>query len=167
MNPEFAVAFRDMELANLKQESATTRRVIQAVPDARKDYRPDPKYMTAHELAWHIVSAEVSLLEGVAARQFATGGPRPEKPGTIADILAWYDGHLPKTLDKVKAMSGPELTTIVEFAGVMKFPAVAYLRLVDVHSVHHRGQLSTYLRPMGAKVPSIYGPSADEAWPPR
>jgi len=51
---------------------------------------------------------------------------------------------------------------VIPFFGVMEMPAVAYLNFMNLHTAHHRGQLSTYLRPMGSKVPSIYGGSADE-----
>ena len=59
-------------------------------------------------------------------------------------------------------MSGEQLAGIVDFYGMFQLPAAAYLNFANVHCVHHRGQLAAYLRPMGGKVPSIYGGSADE-----
>jgi uncharacterized damage-inducible protein DinB len=59
-------------------------------------------------------------------------------------------------------MTGDELAKIVDFYGMFQLPAAAYLNFANVHCIHHRGQLSAYLRPMGGKVPSIYGGSADE-----
>jgi uncharacterized damage-inducible protein DinB len=61
-------------------------------------------------------------------------------------------------------MTPEQLATPVDFAGVFKMPAVFYLGFVNNHSVHHRGQLPAYLRPMGSMVPSIYGRSADKPW---
>ena len=52
---------------------------------------------------------------------------------------------------------------VVDFRGIFQLPAVAYLQTAQIHSIHHRGQLSMYLRPMGAKVPAIYGESYDSA----
>jgi len=61
----------------------------------------------------------------------------------------------------LKETSGDQLVKVVDFRGILKFPAVIYLQIALSHSIHHRGQLSMYLRPMGAKVPSIYGESFD------
>jgi uncharacterized damage-inducible protein DinB len=63
----------------------------------------------------------------------------------------------------VLAMDPQKLTQIIDFYG-MKMPAIQYVLFALVHMVHHRGQLATYLRPMGAKCPSIYGGSYDEQW---
>ena len=67
---------------------------------------------------------------------------------------------------RVAAMTAEQLMTPVEFFGVFNFPAVMYLGFLNNHSIHHRGELSTYLRPMGSKVPSIYGGSYDEPFVP-
>jgi uncharacterized damage-inducible protein DinB len=82
-------------------------------------------------------------------------------PSTISEILDFYDKSVTTLLPKVKALSGDDLTKVVAFFG-MQFPNVTYLNIMMNHSIHHRGQLSAYLRPMGGKVPSIYGGSADE-----
>ena len=62
----------------------------------------------------------------------------------------------------MKALTPEHLATEIDFFGMMKMPAVALISMAIRHSVHHRGQLSSYLRAMGGKVPGIYGPSADE-----
>ena len=62
----------------------------------------------------------------------------------------------------VRALSGEELAQIIDFFGIMQLPAVNFIQLTIKHSIHHRGQLSTYLRPMGGRVPGIYGQSADK-----
>ena len=81
---------------------------------------------------------------------------------TPADIVAWYEAQSAANHARLKALSGEDLTRTVMFHGGVGMPAIAFLQLMLTHSAHHRGQLSAYLRPMGAKVPSIYGPSADE-----
>jgi uncharacterized damage-inducible protein DinB len=58
-------------------------------------------------------------------------------------------------------MTGDQLNTIIDLLGMMQAPGINFLAMALKHSVHHRGQLSTYIRPMGGKVPGIYGPSAD------
>jgi uncharacterized damage-inducible protein DinB len=165
MNAEEAKMFLNFFITSIEQEMGTTKKVVQRVPDDKKLYKPDPKSMTAHELSWHIVSTEVWILEGILKGKFEMpgGGNGGENaaPATIAEIVGWYDTAMAATLPKVKAMSGEDLAKIVTFFG-LQLPNVAYLSILSNHSIHHRGQLSTYLRPMGSTVPSIYGGSADE-----
>ena len=85
-----------------------------------------------------------------------------EKPKTHKEMAAWYGKGMKEAIAHVRKMTPQQLLTPVEFLGSMKLPVVMYLSMHIRHSVHHRGQLTTYLRPMGATVPSIYGPSADE-----
>jgi uncharacterized damage-inducible protein DinB len=87
----------------------------------------------------------------------------PEKALTsVAQAIALYKAKLPVALEKIKGLPGEQLAKEMNMFGVFNFPTVVYLSFLIRHSVHHRGQLSTYLRPMGGKVPSIYGGSADE-----
>ena len=85
----------------------------------------------------------------------------PDSIHGIPDVVAWYNAHLPAQIDKAKSLSGEALSRLVDFHGKAKIPAYAILQQMLKHSIHHRGQLSAYLRPMGGKVPSIYGPSGD------
>jgi len=162
MNAETAKAIAAYTLADNEQERATTKRVIAAIPAGKEGYTPDPKSMTALALAWHIASADMFFLNGVCTGQFSPGGgDRPESVTSAQAVLAWYDANIPPALERAKALSGEQLSAIVDFFGFMQAPAVSYLTLMVKHGVHHRGQLSAYLRPMGAKVPGIYGPSGD------
>jgi uncharacterized damage-inducible protein DinB len=163
MTPDQATMLLGMYAQDVAQEAQTTRKVIAAIPEDKAGWAPHEKNMSALDLAWHIVSSEVWFLDGVAAGEFAMSeGKRPETVKTIAGVLAFYDANLGPGLEKVKGLSGEAAAKVVDFYGVFQLPAVAYLSFLVKHSVHHRGQLSTYLRPMGAKVPSIYGGSADE-----
>lgn len=147
----------------LKAEQPTTKRVIAAVPADKGDYTPHPTSMKAMDLAWHIASSEMWFLDGVIYGRFEFGGDssRPAAIKTPADIAAWYEAEFKKNIAHVEALSGEHLAGDVQFA-MFNDPLVTYLNFALRHSVHHRGQLSAYLRPMGAKVPSIYGGSADE-----
>jgi uncharacterized damage-inducible protein DinB len=165
MSPEFALGLRAMMLDGVQREAETTKRVIAAVPDAKSDYRPDPNARTAKELAWHIANTDVQFLDGIADLNFKMESPE-HKPETSADVVAWYGENMKRGIDRVNALSAEQLMTSVEFFGVFNLPAVAYLGFLNNHSIHHRGELATYLRPMGAKVPSIYGGSYDEPFVP-
>ncbi len=165
LTPEFAFTYNELILSTLVAESQTTRKVVAAIPEAQKGYRPDPKSRTAAELAWHIVYDDVVFLNKIADLKFDFGEPQPAPP-TVAEMLKWYDEHFPAAIKRVRDMTPQQLLTPVDFFGVMKEPVFKYLILVNNHGVHHRAQLATYLRPMGSKVPSIYGGSADEPFQP-
>ena len=161
IDPAAATGFRDVVLNSMREEMKATVRVLAAVPENRKDYKPDPKATSAGELAWHIVSAEVQFLEEIVEGKFSME-PRYQPPTTIAEIIKWYEQHFAGAAAKVQGMTGEQLAKPINFYGLFNFPAYQYLLFANNHSVHHRGQLAAYLRPMGSKVPSIYGGSADE-----
>ena len=149
-------------LPSLNAEHAVTKRVIAAIPAEKADYRPDTIVKSALDLAWHIVVSETRFLEAVASGAFDfSGGARPESIRTPADVVDWYSERFATDIDRVKQLTGDQLVKIIDFRGVFQFPAVVYAQIGLHHSIHHRGQLSMYLRPMGAKVPSIYGESYD------
>lgn len=159
--PSIARAIAENTLQTLERECCTTRKVIAAITNP--DYKPDPKARTAQELAAHIVLADIQLLEQIAAMKF-TMEERFKAPATVQELLAFYENRFPEAIAKVRAMSDEQLVTPVDFYGAFNFPDFQYLGFALLHSIHHRGQLAAYLRPMGSKVPSIYGGSADEPW---
>ena len=162
MQSDQATFLLNFLLPQVKAESKATRRVIEAIPADKSGYRPDPKSKTALELAWHIAATETWFLEAVASGQFPKSGEMPAEIKTPSDILKWYDAHFAAGVDRVSQATPEQLSKSLNFYNVFNHPAVVYLNILVVHSVHHRGQLSTYLRPMGSKVPQIYGGSADE-----
>ena len=166
MTPEFVLGYRAMMLDGIAREAECTKKVIAAVPDAKADYRPDPHARTAKELAWHIANTDIQFLDGIAALRFDMASPE-NKPQTSAEVVAWYDENLKRSIARVQALTADQLLTPVEFFGVFNLPAVLYLGFLNNHSIHHRGELATYLRPMGSKVPSIYGGSYDEPFVPQ
>ena len=94
---------------------------------------------------------------------FPARRPRVRKLRSSGDIARWYGDTFPRDAERVAALPVDTLLKIVDFRGIFQLPAVAYLHTAHIHSIHHRGQLSMYLRPMGAKVPAIYGESYDSA----
>ncbi len=165
MTPEFVLGFRAVMLDGFKNEVEITKKVIAAIPDAKADYRPDPKARTAKELMWHLANSDVQFLDGIADLKFNMETPET-KPQTAAEVAAWYGEQMQRGLARVEAMSAEQLLTPINFFGVFNMPSVFYLGFLNNHSVHHRGELATYLRPMGSKVPSIYGGSYDEPFQP-
>lgn len=149
-------------------ESATTRKVIAAIPEAKRDFRPHAKARSARELAWHLVEGEQFFVNMFLARAFELK-KGPEGPATIREVLETFDRQHRTLMEKVRSADDRQ------FAGTIRIPVgpkqtgeVPMMRILwtglVLHGVHHRGQLSVYLRLMGEKVPAIIGPSADEPW---
>ncbi len=162
LQPEQATFLLQAALPALKNEQKVTLKMMEALPVDKGDYRPDPVAMSALELAWHIASAESFFMDGVASAEFhPSGGARPDSVRTTADVAAWYAAAFQTQFDRLTQLTGEQAAKVVDFRGMFQNPAVTYLQFCMNHSIHHRGQLSVYLRPMGAKVPSIYGESYD------
>jgi uncharacterized damage-inducible protein DinB len=140
------------------KEAQTTRKVLERIPEG-SDYRPDPKSRTAQQIAWQIVCEEKMLIEALETGKVEwTPAPMPPK---MKDAVATYEKQSADVIRRLKALASERWNGTLEFFGNQR-PAspMAWSFLFDI--VHHRGQITTYLRPMGSTVPQIYGPSADE-----
>jgi uncharacterized damage-inducible protein DinB len=151
-------------LPGLKNEHRITKSTIEAIPLDKGDYRPDGISKSALDLAWHIVATEMLFMEAVPAGGFDfSPRPRPASIKNSEDLTRWYTDNFELRFQELTKLSPEQLLKIVDFRGLFELPAVMYLNFVMLHSTHHRGQLSMYLRPIGAKVPAIYGESFDSA----
>lgn len=162
MTSEQAKTVLDYTVQYARREVATTAKILAATPADNPDYKPGDRYMTADQLVWHIASADVAILNGAVDGAFDFSRQRPAEAKTPADVAAWYTSNANAALDRCAGMTGDQAAKIVDFMGVFQQPAAGFVTMALNHSIHHRGQLSTYLRPMGGKVPAIYGMSADE-----
>jgi uncharacterized damage-inducible protein DinB len=164
MTPEQAAFLLQYQLPSVKNEYRTTSAIIAAVPTSNAGYRPDPQARSAAEIAWHIAAAEQRFYSGIVAGAFDFNNvPRPEGGITPENILKFYENSFAKNFDNLTRLTPEQASKIMDFRGMFQLPAVAYLDFTIKHTVHHRGQLSTYLRAMGGKVPAIYGESYDSA----
>jgi uncharacterized damage-inducible protein DinB len=163
MDSKQAKSVADFLIADFENEMQTTLRVIEAVPNGHLDYRPDSKSKTGLGLIRHITLEDEWLLNSIANGEFAPPPDDSDACGikTPADASARYKEKVPAALNRVRALSGDRLASVLDVLGMIQAPAVNLLAMAVKHSIHHRGQLSTYLRPMGGQVPGIYGPSAD------
>lgn len=160
MTPDQARAVANAVGQQLQYEWMTTYKVLAAMPDGRHDYKPEPNSRSAWDLAVHLATGDVWFLDGILAGEFKAPDDAPPA-SDLAGLAEWYKKEFPNRLERVLATPDQKLNEIIDFFG-MKMPAVQFIVFTLVHMVHHRGQLSTYLRPMGGKVPSIYGGSFDE-----
>jgi uncharacterized damage-inducible protein DinB len=163
MNPAEAKVVANFLVADMANEIPATIRVFDAVPAGRLNYKPDDKSRTALGLVRHITLEDEWVLGGVADGKFVPPPDDSDACGimTPADAIARYKQRIPAALERVKALSGEDLVRTIDLMGIIQMPAINFLAMAVKHSAHHRGQLSTYLRPMGGKVPGIYGPTAD------
>jgi uncharacterized damage-inducible protein DinB len=151
-------------LPGLKNEHGITKSIVEAIPREQSDYRPDAVSKSALDLAWHIIATEMRFMEAVPEGAFDfSPRPRPETIKDSGNLAHWYAENFQTRFEKLTRLAPERLVKVVDFRGMFQLPAVMYLGFVQQHSIHHRGQLSMYLRPMGAKVPSIYGESYDAA----
>lgn len=139
-------------------ETKTTSTVLSRIPEG-SDYRPDPKSRTAQEIAWQIVCEEQMIIDALESGKAAW--TPPPMPASMTDVLAAYDRQAAELPGRLERLPAERWNGTLEFFGRER-PAspMAWSFLFDL--VHHRGQITTYLRPMGSTVPQVYGPSGDE-----
>jgi uncharacterized damage-inducible protein DinB len=153
-------------LSTMAREFPTTMRVLKAYPADKGDLKPHAKSKTARELAWIFVTEEKACemaLDGALEL-----GKLPTAPATLPEVIASYEKAHAQFVDRLKETPDADLNKTVKFMtgpkqmGDIRRMDVLWFMLMD--SVHHRGQMTVYLRMADGKVPSIYGPSADEPW---
>jgi uncharacterized damage-inducible protein DinB len=169
MTPDQAT-FLATQYAQLMQgEHPATCKVLAAVKDDTRDYKPDAKSRSAWELATHLATADMWFLDSVINGKFEWNPDAAKQAegqfARVADVVTFYEKTFAEKLKAIQAMPAADLARTVDFFGMMQKPAVEFLGMANNHSVHHRGQLAAYLRGMGSKVPAIYGGSADEPMP--
>lgn len=155
-------------LAELMHEAKSTRKMLEAVPDNKLTWKPHDKSMTMGELASHI--AEIPDLMYIAVEKdeldFATSDYQRKKAESSKELVEIFDEALAKAVESLKNASDETLLKNWKMrAGdivYMDMPRIQVVRgLVLNHNVHHRGQLSVYLRLNDVALPSVYGPTAD------
>lgn len=151
-----------------EREFQTTLKVMKAYPADQLDLKPAEKLRTARDVMWVFVG-ELYLLQMALAGKIEMRGDMPPAPQTLGEICAIFEQLHNATAEIYKSKTVEELTTtIVQFpigpgkVGDFRSMDIAWITVYD--QIHHRGQLSVYLRMAGGKLPSIYGPTADEPW---
>lgn len=154
---------RDFFLARRKAEYPAFQSVLRALPKDRMDYKPHEKSPTAQQLVWTL-TAEL----GACTELIDTGGinwnPATPAPG-LDEMITLFDRHYAGLEERVRKMDDAGWTRVGQLRSggklMMESPVGEFLWYLLFDAIHHRGQLSAYIRPMGGKVPAIYGPSAD------
>ncbi|MBI4909876.1 MAG: DinB family protein [Acidobacteria bacterium] len=144
-----------------ESEHKTTMNVLRAIPEGRNAYRPHEKSMTLGELAFHVAYSPLGIAKAMKAQSFAEYKP-PEAPADNAALLAGAEVWQKEACELLSTFTEEDMAGAVPLPNGSAFPNAMFFWMNLYHMVHHRGQLSVYLRLVGGKVPSIYGPSADD-----
>lgn len=154
---------REFFLARRKAEHPAFQSVLRALPAARMDYKPHERSPSAQQLVWTLTTEL-----GACNALIDTGGidwdPAAKAP-TMNEMIALFDRHHAGLEERVRKIDDAGWTRMGQFRSggkvMMESPVGEFLWFLLFDAIHHRGQLSAYIRPMGGRVPSIYGPSAD------
>lgn len=161
---------RDTFLRNFERETDCTLRVLRAYPASQASLKPAEKSKSAIDLAWIFTGEMGMILTGITTDFDWSNPPQmPPTPDSLDIVIGTFDQFRGKVADTVRGMSDEDLTT-----GIVHFPSgpgqmgtmtkLDFLWFVLFDQIHHRGQFSIYLRMADGKLPSIYGPTADEPW---
>ena len=158
---------KEMFLNNLQREFGTTLKILKAMPADKGNFKPAAdKVRSAKDLATVFIQ-ELGVVDGVVKGKVEFGGAPPSF-ANLGEVIKAYEGKHREMVAKVQAMPEADWNTKITIPvgpkqmGEVRRADMLWLLLND--SIHHRGQFSIYLRLVGAKVPSIYGPSGDEPW---
>jgi uncharacterized damage-inducible protein DinB len=158
---------KEMFLQSFQRETQITLKLLKAYPPAKAELKPAEKSRSARELAWVFVG-EQGIADQALKGKVDFSIPGPKAPANYSEIIPAFEKASRETLAKVSSASEEDLNKSVQWPigpgkmGDFRRADVLWITLQD--QIHHRGQFSVYLRLAGAKVPSIYGPTADENW---
>jgi uncharacterized damage-inducible protein DinB len=156
-------------IAELRHETATTRKMLERCPQDSLAWQPHEKSMTLGRLAAHIANLPRLLIATLNEDEFDTNDLRAQSPpaDNVSSILEAFDKTNSEALESLKTQSNERLLTPWRYRNgeqvIFEMPRLAVIRFVVLnHIIHHRGQLSVYLRLLNVPLPSVYGPTADE-----
>jgi uncharacterized damage-inducible protein DinB len=157
-------------IAELQHEAATTKRLLERVPQDKLAWQPHAKSMTLGRLAAHIANLPGMLVGALTKDALDADELKAESPSaeSVANILEAFDQKIESALELLKTQTDESfmLTPWRYTSGehvIFEMPRLAVIRFVVLnHIIHHRGQLSVYLRLLDVPLPSVYGPTADE-----
>lgn len=157
-------------LAEFNHEAANTRKMLEAVPEDKLGWQPHEKSMTLSRLAGHIAEIPMwaSNMVGQDELDMGSGNYQPVQPENVADLLAAHDTSVAAFQGAVDGADDATLMKPWAFRTGdhvhFQMPcAIAMRSFILNHIVHHRGQLSVYLRELDIPLPQVYGPTADNS----
>lgn len=161
---------KEQFLRTFEREVATTAKVLKSLPADHAELKPAPLCKSARELAWTIASEQgMAIVALTSGFDWSKPIDMPKAPDAITPVVTAFEQGAQHVLDLVREMPDEQLenTTVQFFSGpgqMSDYTRLDFLWFLLSDQIHHRGQFSIYLRMAGGKVPSIYGPTADEPW---
>ncbi len=157
------MSLREFYLERRRAELPVFLKVLKALPEDQIQYKPHERSPSAEQLVWTL-TWELRSCVDVARDHRAEWNTEPAPP--LPRMIALFEQWSNELIERVSAMDDGEWNRTAKFYYngqlVSEQPAERFLWMIHFDAIHHRGQLTTYLRPVGSKVPAIYGPSADE-----
>jgi uncharacterized damage-inducible protein DinB len=154
----------ELFLVSWEREAARTKKLLEALPQAQYDFRPDAGGRSLGELAWHLAEGDAYMSYGVDQRQF-TMGAKPtniERPRAVEELAPGYERVHREAVARIRKLTPEDLDrTIPFFTGPMTIREILWDAIV-AHGIHHRGQLSLMCRLAGGQTPGLYGPNREE-----
>lgn len=167
MNEVTVYSEKEHLIQHMEREFATTIKVLRSYPDEKLDLKPAEKSRTARDLVWTFV-LDQGITEKIISGNMDLSGETPQPVGNLDQMINTCIKMFNENLSKIKDMTDSDLnSTIKWFVGpgqMVDMRKIDVLEIFLFDMIHHRGQFSVYLRIAGGKVPSIYGPTADEEW---
>jgi uncharacterized damage-inducible protein DinB len=154
----------EMFLASWDREAASTVKLLQALPPAQYDFRPDAGGRSLGELAWHLAEGDAYMSYGIDRGQFSMDmkPPNIERPRTVEALAPGYERIHREAVARIRKLKPEDLDrTIQFFMGPMMIRDILWAATL-AHGIHHRGQLSLMCRLAGGQAPGIYGPNREE-----
>ena len=165
------MAIKDAFIAELKHESSLTKKMLEKVTMEKKYWQPHEKSMSIGRLAVHVaeLAAWVTFILTTEGLDFFKWKNEPFQPKSTEDLLTYFDQTVETALNPLEAASDENLMKYWTLRKgdhtIFSLPRIAAIRSMAIsHLIHHRGQLSVYLRLQNVSVPGMYGPSADESF---
>ena len=154
----------DTFLASWDREAANTVKLLQALPPAQYDFRPDPGGRSLGELAWHLAESDAYISYGIERGKFAMDAKPPniERPRAVEALAPGFERIHREAVARIRALTLTDLDrTIQFFTGPMTIRDILW-NAIMAHGIHHRGQLSLMCRLAGGQPPGLYGPNREE-----
>jgi len=168
MRAKSARSAKQQFLDSYAREHAITLKVLRALPQGQSAFRPHERSQSASDLIYTLIMEQELTRRALAGGPIFGGGSMPPKPADFNAGIEQLERGYAALVDMIKRMPDARLQTIVQFPtapGQMgQWPTLDFVWYMLLDQIHHRGQLSVYVRMAGGKVPSIYGPSGDEPW---
>jgi uncharacterized damage-inducible protein DinB len=168
VKPDMTTMWKEEFMQVWDREHQTTMNILKAYPEDKSDLKPHEKLRSARELVWGFTNGEAWMINGALTGNFDMSGEAMNPPATMSEVIQNFEKVHRDAVARVRRMNVVDLNKTVKFfvgpkqMGNVKVTDLLAMMVMD--QVHHRGQLSVYLRMANGKVPSIYGPTADEPW---